>query len=516
MIKKLILRLIIKDNFLIINYMVCQNDWINSCCPQTTKDYVGYDSLIDLVKTWLCNYRKYSAKYKINIIDNINKYKEKKSVKKIKGRQKRVKKLDIPDDNRCCMLLTGCHGIGKTSLIKTIINELEYSPNFITFNDIATINNPEEYASDTLAKHSIQSMISSYKDEKRIIVVDNIESIKFPNERKFLSALIEENSKYWNFPIIFISDSKHNKFTNKNIKPYVYELPMLSPTRDDMLYSLSSIMNNKNIRMTKENAELILDKVKSDYRKLLSILEKLYCDTIPEKDGTIIITGDNIETCFSFYQSKDRQMDIYNSTNCLFSENISIDEALAIYETDKTLYPLMVQKNHISFIMKYSNKNANINALIEDVCDSLAKGDITENQIHCNQDYGLQKIQGYYSCVYTGKKICDTIKKGTKINIKTYKYLSNYNNESIKNINKNNYKKAVSDFKSMGIMDMLYAKEIIYTLISNDEHKKYEEVITGYNASSENILSLIKVDKVDKTKSIIPSTIIRVIKNFTE
>ena len=163
-----------------------------------------------------------------------------------------------------------------------------------------------------------------------------------------------------------------------------------------------------------------------------------------------------------------------------------------------------------------SNKKENINNLIEFVCDNLAKGDITENQIHCKQDYGLQQIQGYYSCVYTGKKISNTIKKGTKINIKNYKYLSNYNNESIKNINKNNYKKALFDFKSMGIMDMLYAKEIIYHLISNNDHQKYEEVISGYNATPENILALIKVDKVDKTKSIIPSTIARVIKNFTE
>ena len=501
--------------------MVQSNNWIYSACPKTTKEYTRCENLVDLIKTWLCNYTKYSEKYKITISDRIAQLREKNQlkIKKIKGRKIRIKKKEIPENNRCCLLITGCHGIGKTSLIKTIINEMNYSPDFINFNDIATINNPEGYACDILAEQSIQSMISSHKDGNRIIVVDNLESIKFPNERKFIGKLIQENDKYWTVPIIFISDDKHNKFTNKNIKPYVYELPMIFPTSDDMLYALSNVMNKKNIRMTKENGELIINKIKYDYRKLLSILEKLYNQVKPQKDGMRFVSDDDIEKCFSIYQPKDRQMDIYNSTNSLFTEKLSIDEALAIYETEKTLYPLMVQKNHISFIMTYSDKSdkkENINNLIEFVCDNLAKGDITENQIHCKQDYGLQQIQGYYSCVYTGKKISNTIKKGTKINIKNYKYLSNYNNESIKNINKNNYKKALFDFKSMGIMDMLYAKEIIYHLISNNDHQKYEEVISGYNATPENILALIKVDKVDKTKSIIPSTIARVIKNFTE
>jgi DNA polymerase III delta prime subunit len=495
-----------------------KDDWDKMICPKSSNEYIGYDYLIDSIKNWLNNYKKYSNKYKITKKDYLDKLKNKNKKEKIKNF-----KCDIKDENTCsCLLLTGNHGIGKTSLIKIILEELNYEPEIINFNYISSIKDPENYASDILTNvnNEIGVMLKHNEAKNKVIIVDNIESIKFPNERKFSMALIEENTKFWTHPIIFISDSKHNKFTNKNIKPYVYNLNMHTPTNNEMLCVLAEIVKKTNISLLEEDAYKIINNVKYDYRKLLSILKKMY-NSGKKNDKEIYISNSQVQECLD-YHSKDRKMDIYSSINTLFTENISIDDSLAIYETEKTLYPLMVQKNHVNFILKNCTLKNKLD-IIENICDSLAKGDITENQIHCKQDYGLQKVQGYYSCVYTGKKINETIKNTNKTNpnnqnnpIKTYKYPNNYNIESIKNINKNNFKKAQTEFKSMNIMDMLYANEIICNLISNNEHTKYEDIICGYNATPEKVIALIKVDKIDKTKSIIPSTISRIIKKLTK
>ena len=74
--------------------MVQSNNWISSICPNTSKEYTRCENLVDLIKTWLCNYTKYSEKYKITISDRIAQLREKNQlkIKKIKGRKIRIKK----------------------------------------------------------------------------------------------------------------------------------------------------------------------------------------------------------------------------------------------------------------------------------------------------------------------------------------------------------------------------------------------------------------------------------------
>ena len=123
-----------------------KDDWDKMISPKSSDEYIGYNYLIDSIKNWLNNYKKYSNKYKITKKDYLNKLKNKNKKEKTKNF-----KCDIKDENTCsCLLLTGNHGIGKTSLIKIILKELNYEPEIINFNYISSIKDPENYASDIL------------------------------------------------------------------------------------------------------------------------------------------------------------------------------------------------------------------------------------------------------------------------------------------------------------------------------------------------------------------------------
>jgi len=217
--------------------------------------------------------------------------------------------------------------------------------------------------------------------------------------------------------------------------------------------------------------------------------------------------------------------DIYKSTEILFADKyMSIEDRLVIYETERTLLPLMVHQNHISCVDKYFDDSdncdgENIYDILENTTESIAIGDVVENHIYGDQNWSLQETHGFYTCIYPSFLLSNNINlKNMKNDLQYKRYKINFpldlNRTSIKYINMKNIKNAITDFPNMDIYDFINVKIILKKILENNDKEKFKELLSGYSVTPTGIQSVIKVDKISDTKTNIPTVISKKINNF--
>jgi hypothetical protein len=59
--------------------------------------------------------------------------------------------------------------------------------------------------------------------------------------------------------------------------------------------------------------------------------------------------------------------------------------------------------------------------------------------------------------------------------------------------------------KNLEIKDFIYANRLIRNLLDNNKLDACAKIFEGYNAKVENIESILKIDKINETKTIIPT-----------
>ena len=192
----------------------------------------------------------------------------------------------------------------------------------------------------------------------------------------------------------------------------------------------------------------------------------------------------------------------------------SMDNCLLYYETEKVLLPLMIHQNYINFITnnKHQSDKSKISQ-IKDIANILSKGDLIENYIYGDQNWDIQNIHGFYTCIATSYMLYnfnnnpDPSYKGSlndndnKINLE---FTMDLNKTSIKKINKKNITNIKKYIPNMNSLDFLYAIIILRALIANNNIKKCLEIIKNYKLKIEYIDSLLKIDKIKPIKTYIP------------
>lgn len=503
--------------------------WVDTYRPKTIKDIVGHKYAVSFIRNWLTNYEKNSKIY-IKTVQKGKKTKRKKSKKKDDTADSVVDEGegDMNDieyvspgkksDNhfgRSCMTVSGSHGIGKTCSVIAILNSLGYTINTINFTRIAHSKTPQEFVAKMLRGTNIFNIVSGEKQKKMAVVIDDLESITSSSELAFITALIKENDCTWRFPIIFITNNRHKKFIN-NVKKSTYEVQMSLPTEKHLEKMLINLCySNKMILSGQEVVDKIIDHAQYDYRRLLTTLQDLY-ETYRSKE----ITEEAVSGYFEFSKRKDIDVDIYKSSGELFSNSeYKIEDRLVIYETERTIMPLMVEQNHIACANRYVPKKKRYD-FTRDMTEFIAKGDVIENYIYGDQNWSLQETHGFYTCVLPTHLLSNNINTNTIKNDMHFGYYRptfplDLNRTSIKYINVRNVKHASQDFPWMNISDFIYVKTILRKLLDEENYEEYEKILSGYKATPTGVQAVIKVDKILNTKTSIPTSVVRRINQHT-
>lgn len=475
--------------------------WKNKYIPNKINDLDIDKYIINDIIKWIKNYdinksnkKKKTIKKNINIENDIDNDDIDSNIQNINEEDDIYIKEKIKNNpQKSSLIISGNHGIGKTSIITTILNSLNYVIYQINFNKITYFKNINEFLDKPIFNNSITDKINNKKTNKKVILIDNLESILSINQRKFIMKLIKYNDIYWDIPIIFISNLKHNKLVYF-AKKFSYEIKIPNPHKDILENILCKISINENINIGDEKViDEIIKYSEYDIRSLITNLQSLK-NIYEEK----YINMEDINTFIITCKMKDNDPDIFNATNKLFYGYDNIDNIIRLFEIEKTVMPLMIQQHYVDYL-----KNNNIDS-INKISESLSMGDILENFIYENNIYDIRDIQSFYQCIFPSYILSNKLNPKKIESNKfggTFTYPKDLNKTSIRCIN---YTKNICPsnkiFRNMDIDDYMYFNKIIKNIIKSGEYKHCNDILSNYNCNISLLESVLKIDKIDENK----------------
>lgn len=200
-------------------------------------------------------------------------------------------------------------------------------------------------------------------------------------------------------------------------------------------------------------------------------------------------------------KSKFKNIDtgLFDATSKILNNYLDYETIIKLYEFEKVLLPLMIHENYIKKIL-HKNKddwNSVLYNLVK-ISDSISRGDNIETSIYTDQNWYLQNIHGFYTCINTSYWINKTNNKYT-IDKDQIKFSSDLNKTSLKNINKKNIINLLKIFPNKSIYDILILNKICNHLINTDENKLIKLLNNSSKSKDINIKELELCLKIDKT-----------------
>lgn len=421
-----------------------------------------------------------------------------------------------------CAIVTGDHGTGKTAVVRAILNDMGYHVKTINFAKLNSLklNTAKAigiFVEKILTADDIYDNIEYKYNRKYAVLVDEIQSAMTPTEKNIILGLSKMNSDIWGCPVVFIGSNKHRKMMT-GIKKECYHLSLYQPSDNDMMKLLERVCLGEKIIFEEVEGDemgIIEDIIKysqNDYRRLILLLGEL-----KRINGENVITRNELTDYMKYTSEKDVDRSIYENTIKLFSDYKDIGSALKIYGLDKTNMPLMVEQNHFLAINKYIENNDDRIKIAYDMTEMLAHGDVIENYVYSDQIWPLQETHGFYSCVYPSYKlnqVIDTTKLAYDSKTPIYRpefctqYPKDLNRTSTKCINyKKNIKPANEYFRDMTIDDYVMLVKLIRSLLEDNRDKECAELLKGYNLTSQAIMYVLKLDKINGTRKDVPKNI---------
>ncbi len=427
--------------------------WINKYKPKSQSEIIGNEKEINIFKDWILNL----------------------SSNKIQG-----------------IIISGNQGIGKTLTINLILKELGYIVRIINPNDIKDHRIYDDFNDYYNFINSIYAKIEfGNKNKKIALIFDETENITLTSEKKYIMDIYKENNKSKNVPLIFISNNQHSKLLN-DLKRGCNEIIFNCPTNNELKTLIMNIFNNEKIKL---ETDRIIDKLiilsQNDIRRLINLSQEL---SFHVKNN--IIT----EECLNEFIEKSREKNIdiglFESTEKILNNYLDYDNIMKLYESEKVLLPLMIHENYLKKILNNSEHNfQDIIYNIVKISDSISRGDNIETSIYTDQNWYLQNIHGFYTCLNTSYWIN---KSKNIINSNEIKFSSDLNKTSLKNINRKNIMNLSKIINNKSNQEILMLNKICNHLIKENKEQELINILNGYNKN----ISIKEIDlclKIDKT-----------------
>jgi len=391
----------------------------------------------------------------------------------------------------CCLCIVGEQGSGKTTTIKVILNDLGFNVHNI---DLLFFMKDNISINQLFYQSTINEFIMN-KVNKKILLIDDVETIVSNMNKKILYNILNYNEKVRKMPIILILNDKQKKLSQK-IKHISDVILFNKPTNKDLTNLLIRLCRNNKIKF--ENKEIItkfIDYSQNDYCKLIKLFN---CLTEKNKKITKKIFNDHVK----IFKKKDEKVDIFKSTINILNGMYTLNEILQIYNNEKIIIPLMIQQNFVNY--KINNDNLN------KISKSIAFSDIVENQIYNNQNWYLYDIHCFFSCMQPAYLL-------SKTNSKKYKleFPKDLNKKSTKQLNKKTLNYLINNYlKTMNISDMMSITELTKLLISDNKFKECVDLFKSYGMNTDDIMLILRINKINPNKSKLSNKIKTKIKEY--
>jgi hypothetical protein len=392
------------------------------------------------------------------------------------------------------IVISGNQGLGKTLTICLILEECGYIPRIINPNEIKDHRIYDDFNDYYNFVNSIYSKIqfNNKKNKKIALIFDETENITLTSEKKYVTEIYKENNKIKSFPLIFISNNQHSKLLN-DLKKGCHEIVFINPTLCEIKSHVKKICQKEKISFESNTLiEKIINFSQYDIRRLINLLQELSYHISDNK-----ISEANINEFINKSREKNIDHGLFDSTEQILNNYLDYETIIKLYESEKVLLPLMIHENYLKKILNKSKDTwPNIIYNIVKVSDSLSRGDNIETSIYTDQNWYLQNIHGFYTCLNTSYWI-NKNKSNYKIKINDIKFSSDLNKTSLKNINRKNIVNLSKIINNKSNQEILMLNKICNHLIQEGRENELIKFLSAYNKeiSIKEIELCLKIDK---------------------
>lgn len=421
----------------------------------------------------------------------INKYQPTK-IDQLIGKSKAILKIsswlnNIKNNKIQTLILSGHHGVGKSILIKLILEKFNYKPIIINQNDIKEYRNNDSLK-DIFKMNNFDNINNFIFKQRKALVFDGAESITLASEKRYIMEIFKENNKLKVIPLIFITNLHHNKIIN-DIKKQALYIEISFPETKELINMLGYICKKEKMLMKKSAIEVLIDYSEKDIRKLLSMLEE-----VNNNFKGKIISSKILSDFLNSSKRKNRDISLFDATKMIINDDLSYMEINKLYEIEKVLLPLMIYENYPSKLLKNKDLDLeeNLYNMIK-ISDSISRGDNIETSIYTDQNWFLQNIHGFFTCVNTNFWISNNVdEKITAVN-----FSKDLNKTSLKNINKKNINNIKSIIGKKSIQEILMIVKLTNNLYHDKKLKIIVDILKKYkkNLTVKEVELFIKIDK---------------------
>jgi replication factor C subunit 1 len=432
---------------------------------------------------WVDKYRPNSLAHIIGHKIQIKKIKEWLNTLKVKNKNSAI-------------IISGNHGIGKRLTVRLILEEFGYLVRIINPSEIKEFRNMDDF-DEYYNKDNLLSKLNFYKDKNKIAVIfDDTENISLNSEKKYIMDIFKENNKTNSFPLIFISNNQHSKLLN-DLKKNCEEIRFFSPSSLEIRILIKSISTQEKF-IIKDNDEIydkIINYSQFDIRRLINILQEL---SFHYKD---INDVKNLDYFFEKSRKKNVDVGLYEATGKLLNEYLDHESIFKLYESEKVLLPLMIHEHYIKKILHKTNQpwDKIIYSLVK-TSDSISRGDNIETSIYTDQNWYLQNIHGFYTCLNTSFWI-NRYNSNYKLSTEPskMKFSSDLNKTSLKNINRKNINNLLKIVPNKSIEEIIFINQLANNFIKTNNEEKLINILQNYKKDL-TVKELELFLKIDKTQ----------------
>jgi replication factor C subunit 1 len=432
--------------------------WVNKYRPKYLNEVIGHKDQINNIKKWI---------------------------------------LNLNTNKNQAIIISGIHGIGKSLTIKLIFEELNYLIRIIYPNEIKDHRIFDDFNDYYNHQNSIHSKINFKNDNKKklVLIFEETENITLTSEKKYIMDIFKENNKKKCFPLIFISNNQHSKLLN-DLKKNCDEIHFNSPIKQEFLKLIKFICNNEKIKISDDyGLDILIDFCQKDIRRLINLLQE-FSFNFNE------INKENILKFITKSREKNIDIGLFDATNQILNNYLDYDTIIKFYESEKVLLPLMIHENYIKKVLnKCSDNWDNVLFNLVKISDSISRGDNIETSIYTDQNWYLQNIHGFYTCLNSSYWISKS-NENNKIDLKQIKFSSDLNKTSLKNINRKNITNLLKFIPNKSIYEILILNRICNYMILNDKEEEFIDLLFEYNKdiSIKEIELCLKIDKTHEFK----------------
>jgi replication factor C subunit 1 len=328
--------------------------WVDKYAPKKLSKFIDNKTHIKQITTWLSEW------------DDVH--------------IKKTKKIKWNKTNPCAksILISGSPGIGKTTAINLICDDLNYEIHEFNASDCRNKSSIKSHLSDIINNSTI-SFSRTITINKKIIIMDEVDGMS--NGDRGGLAELTKIIKTSSVPIICIcNDRQCDKMRNFVKNCYDIKFKALDP--DNMKTYVKKIVKKEGLPKIKSSVlNEIIENSNGDLRNIINTVQFMINkgDASNKGDGEIESNKDESKYITPF--------DITKEILTLGSNHI--DEKYRLITLDKNLISLFIQQNYIKSVESRHLSDLENLESISNASDNMSNSDLIDTYINKNQNYSL-------------------------------------------------------------------------------------------------------------------------------